>query len=82
MYRTQELIGAAWPKLSGSAVGGWTRSHCLPSLQERIVKMRRVVRYYPLGIGPSEGWSAKIFLNELQAVRDHISPEHVYILGQ
>lgn len=57
-------------------------------LAERLARQgRRVIRYSPVGTGqsdrerPAEGWTVRLFLDELQAVRDKLSLEWVDLLG-
>lgn len=84
-YEQRGRHGAALVLVPG---GPGASSHYLSPLAERMAgALPRVVRYDPLGSGnsdrerPAEGWSVELFLDELQALREHLSLEDVDLLG-
>lgn len=84
-YRVAGEQGLGRPPLVALHGGpGSTHNYFAPL--ERLADERRVVLYDQLGCGRSDpsgdvDWSLQVFLDELDALRDHLGLERVHLLG-
>jgi L-proline amide hydrolase len=84
-YEQRGQNGVALVLLAGGP--GASSNYFTPLSERMAARSRRVVRYDPIGTGNSdrdrhdEGWTIELFLDELQALRDHLALDHVDLLG-
>jgi len=83
-YRVTGRPGTRTPLLALHGGPGSTHNYFAPL--ERLADERQVVLYDQLGCGRSErtqpgDWSVALFLEELDALRDHLGLERIHLLG-